>query len=88
MSPKIKSLDKMVQDVPAMPVVAQKIMDMLGDPRTTNTMLGETLASDQSLASRILQMANSPFLTRKFVNIMSKNWGSILPHPTAWIFIS
>lgn len=44
-----------------MPVVAEKVMHMLGDPRTTNTMLGETLASDQSLASRILQMANSPF---------------------------
>ena len=61
MSPRITDLDKLIRDVPAMPIVAQKVMDMLGDPRTTNTALGETLGSDQSLASRILQMANSPF---------------------------
>lgn len=61
LSPIIQDLDKMVRDVPAMPVVAQKVMHMLGDPRTTNSVLGETLQSDQSMASRILQMANSPF---------------------------
>lgn len=61
MSPQIENLERMARDLPAMPVVAQKTMHMLGDPRTTNAMLGETLASDQALASRILQMANSPF---------------------------
>lgn len=62
----------MVRDVPAMPVVAQKVMHMLGDSRTTNVQLGETLASDQSLASRILQMANSPFFgTRKKISSIS-----------------
>ena len=72
MSPAIENLDTMVRDVPAMPVVAQKVMHMLGDPRTTNTQLGETLGSDQSLASRVLQMANSPFFgTRQKIGSIS-----------------
>lgn len=61
MSPMIENMDRLVRDVPAMPAVAQRVMQMLGDPRTTNTVLGETLAADMSLASRLLQMANSPF---------------------------
>jgi putative nucleotidyltransferase with HDIG domain len=61
MSPLIENMDRMVRDVPAMPVVAQKVMQMLGDPRTTNTALGDTLATDMSMATRVLQMANSPF---------------------------
>jgi len=60
-SPVIENMDRMVRDIPAMPVVAQKVMHMLGDPRTTNITLGETLATDISMASRVLQMANSPF---------------------------
>ncbi len=54
-------MDRMVKDVPAMPVVAQKVMHMLGDPRTTNSSLGDALSTDMAMASRILQMANSPF---------------------------
>lgn len=54
-------MDKIIRDIPAMPVVAQKAMHMLGDPRATNNTLGEVLASDPSMASRVLQMANSPF---------------------------
>lgn len=61
MSPLIENMYRMVRDVPAMPVVAQKVMQMLGDPRTTNTALGDTLATDMSMATRVLQMANSPF---------------------------
>ncbi len=62
----------MVQDVPAMPMVAQKVMHMLGDPRTTNSMLADTLSADQALVSRILQMANSPFFgTRQRVSSIS-----------------
>jgi len=60
-SPQIEDIDKMARDVPAMPVVAQKVMTMLGDENTTNSMLADVLSTDQSLASRILQMANSPF---------------------------
>lgn len=70
--PLIENLDLLVRDVPAMPAVAQKVMHMLGDPRTTNAALGEALASDQSMASRILQMANSPFFgTRQKIGSIS-----------------
>lgn len=72
MSPLVQNLDHLVRDIPAMPVVAQKVMHMLGDPRTNNTALGDTLSSDQSLASRLLQMANSPFFgTRQRIGSVS-----------------
>ncbi len=61
MSPQIQDIDRLIKDVPAMPVVAQKAMQIMGDPRTNNAQLAETLSSDPALASRILQMANSPF---------------------------
>ena len=65
MSPQIEDLDRMMRELPAMPVVAQKVMQLLGDSRSTNSLLGETLSADQSLVSRILQMANSPFFATK-----------------------
>ena len=72
MSPLIENLDRMVQGIPTMPVVAQKVMQMLGDPRTNNAALGETLSSDQSMASRVLRMANSPFFgTRRKIGSIS-----------------
>ena len=72
MSPQIENIDNMINDIPAMPVVAQKVMHMLGDPRITNSVLGETLATDQSLATRVLQMANSPFFgTRQKIGSIS-----------------
>jgi HD-like signal output (HDOD) protein len=61
LSPLIESMDNLVRDVPAMPAVAQRVMHLLGDPRSSNTDLSEALSADQALASRILQMANSPF---------------------------
>ena len=73
MSPLIENMDRMVRDIPAMPEVAQKVMHMLGDPRTTNTSLGQALSSDMSMASRVLQMANSPFFgTRQKISSISQ----------------
>jgi putative nucleotidyltransferase with HDIG domain len=55
-----------------MPAVAQRVMHMLGDPRTNNVQLAEALSSDQSMVSRVLQMANSPFFgTRQKVASIS-----------------
>ncbi len=72
MSPKIDDLERVLRDVPAMPVVAQKVMQMLGDANTTNSNLGETIAADPSLAARILTMANSPFFgTRQKISTIS-----------------
>lgn len=65
MSPQIEDMEKMMRDVPAMPVVAQKVMQLMGDPRSTNSLLGETLSADQALVARILQMANSPFFATR-----------------------
>jgi len=71
-SPQIKDLNRMLRDVPAMPAVAQRVMHLLGDPRTTNSVLGDALASDQAMAARVLQMANSPFFgTRQKISSIS-----------------
>lgn len=61
MSPLIQNMERMMRDIPSMPAVAQKVMHMLGDPRTNNAELAKALSSDQALSTRILQMANSPF---------------------------
>lgn len=61
MSPLIEDLNRLMSDVPALPVVGQRVMTMMGDDNTTNAQLGSVLSSDQALASRVLQMANSPY---------------------------
>lgn len=82
MSPQVENIEQMIRDVPSMPVVAQKVMHMLGDPRVSNAALSEALAADQALASRILQMANSPaFGTRQKISSIA-NAIFILGHST------
>ncbi len=82
MAPEIQNIERIIRDIPSMPTVAQKIMHMLGDPRTTNAALGDALASDQSMATRILQMANSPaFGTRQKISTV-QNAIFILGHAT------
>ncbi len=48
-------------DLPAVPDVANRVMQLLADPDSTPEMVCKTIASDQSLTARILKIANSPF---------------------------
>lgn len=48
-----------VGDLPPMPVVAQRVMELCGNERTSADQLGKVIGNDQGLATRILKMANS-----------------------------
>ena len=50
-----------VKEIPPMPVVAVKVIELLGDPKITFKKLSEVIAKDQAVSARILKMSNSSF---------------------------
>jgi HD-like signal output (HDOD) protein len=44
-----------------MPIVAVKVIELLGDPKVTFKKLSEVIAKDQAVSARILKMSNSSF---------------------------
>ncbi|MCU0586529.1 MAG: HDOD domain-containing protein [Syntrophobacteraceae bacterium] len=55
--------EKIVQatgDLPTMPHVASLVLQKLGNPNTSPKDLHQTISTDQSLAARVLKVANSP----------------------------
>lgn len=54
-----------VNDLPPMPHIASKVINLLGDPNTTATQLSEFLKKDTALTSQILKIANSALFSRQ-----------------------
>jgi HD-like signal output (HDOD) protein len=50
-----------IKEIPPMPVVAVKVIELLGDPKVTFKKLSEVIAKDQAVSARILKMSNSSF---------------------------
>jgi len=48
-------------DLPTMPDIAGKIVQLISDPDTTADMLNKAIMADQSMAARVLKLANSSF---------------------------
>ena len=48
-------------DLPTMPDIAGKIVQLVSDPNTTAGMLNKAIMADQSMAARVLKLANSSF---------------------------
>lgn len=48
-------------DLPPVPEVAVRVMHLVDDPDTSSQVLARTIASDQAIALKVLQMANSAF---------------------------
>lgn len=48
-------------EIPAVPMVAIKILKLIDEPRTTIEELQRAIMADQGLATRVLKMANSAF---------------------------
>jgi len=48
-------------DLPTMPTVAGRVVQLVSDPNTTAVQLNKTIMSDQALSARILKLANSSF---------------------------
>lgn len=50
-----------IKEIPPMPIVAVKVIELLGDPKMTFKKLSEVIAKDQAVSARILKMSNSSF---------------------------
>jgi putative nucleotidyltransferase with HDIG domain len=50
-----------VGDLPVLPQVAARVVDMIHDPKTTTKKLEEIISRDQATTARVLRVANSAF---------------------------
>ena len=48
-------------DLPTMPDIAGKVVQLVSDPNTTADMLNKAIMADQAMAARVLKLANSSF---------------------------
>lgn len=55
----LRQLIMTTRDLPAMPHVASKVLELSGDPNTSAVRLQQVIADDQAMAARILKIANS-----------------------------
>jgi len=53
-----------IDHLPTLPAIAQKALTYLDDPELSMLRLSKIIEEDQSMASRILKVANSPFYSR------------------------
>lgn len=58
--PSISATVKSIEDLPTMSAVAQRLLELLGDPNYDAGEVCRTIESDQALALRILRLVNSP----------------------------
>ena len=61
---KLKDVSNIVTDIPSLPVVAVKILQVIADEASSLKELIKVISLDQSFASRLLRIANSPFYRR------------------------
>lgn len=61
MSTDLQAVVSAIGDLPPMPVVAVKVLDLLQNPNTTADKLADTISSDQAVSARVLKIANSSF---------------------------
>jgi HD-like signal output (HDOD) protein len=57
--PQIKHLIMTIRDLPAMPHVASKVLELSSDPDTSASRLQQVISDDQAMTARILKIANS-----------------------------
>ena len=50
-----------VKDIPPLPAIIPRVMNVLNDPDSTVVELSEVLGSDQAIASKLLRLSNSAF---------------------------
>jgi putative nucleotidyltransferase with HDIG domain len=56
-----RGIDEYLVDLPPIPMVALKVMHLVDDPTTNALELARTIASDQAIAFKVLQLANSSY---------------------------
>jgi len=58
---RMRLITQRVNNIPTLPEVMTKIIQMVDDPRTTANLLAEYIGRDQALTAKILKLANSAF---------------------------
>jgi len=59
-----EKLDKIlskIEDLPTLPIVIQRILQLINDPKATIKQIGSIITSDQSLTTKTLKLVNSAF---------------------------
>jgi len=57
----LKNLPDIVTDIPALPIVASRILHIIADDNSSLEELRKVISMDQSFSSRLLKVANSPY---------------------------
>ena len=63
-SEQLNNIIMTTQDLPAMPQVASKVLEMSSDPNTSAEQLQQIISDDQAMTARILKIANSAMYSR------------------------
>lgn len=58
---KIKAIINGIQDLPTLPLVAQKLQDVMDDPLSSAEDAARVIEGDQSLAAKVLSLVNSAY---------------------------
>lgn len=61
MSTDFQSVVRSIRDLPPMPAVAIKVLELLGDPNVKYEKLGEAISADPAVSARLLKVSNSAF---------------------------
>lgn len=61
MSADFQTVVRSIRDLPPMPMVAIKVLELLGDPNVNNNRLGEAISADPAVSARLLKISNSAF---------------------------
>jgi HD-like signal output (HDOD) protein len=58
---KLTKLSENIKDLPTLPVVANNIIQLTQNPKSSALEVGKAIANDQALTSKVLRMANSAY---------------------------
>ncbi|MBN1959246.1 MAG: HDOD domain-containing protein [Desulfuromonadales bacterium] len=65
MSTDFQTVVRTIRDLPPMPAVAIKVLELLGDPNVKYEKLGEAISADPAVSARLLKISNSAFYSMK-----------------------
>lgn len=57
---RIYSILSTVNNIPSVPYIIHEVSNLIGDPKTSASILGKIISKDQGLVTKILTVANSP----------------------------
>lgn len=58
---KFKEVDNKIVNIPSLPEIVTKVMDIVRDPRSSAEHLGRVISCDPGLTSRVLRLVNSAY---------------------------